>query len=100
MAPAGNVSFHSVFIPSSWFSPLDDNITRVMRWGIEVYVVDNLRTRLQSRVDTVLKQGVDGLAAASAAPAADDAAAVTDAADPVNDPPPAQSPEATRSTKR
>lgn len=76
MAPAGNVDFHSVFVPSSWFSDLDSNVTLVMRRGVDVYVIDNLRNKLQARVDQQLKQGADALSAAG-----DNAAPDPDAAD-------------------
>ena len=66
MAPAGNVYFRSAFVPASWFSDLDDKVTLVMRRGVDIYVIDNLRSKLQSKVDEELRNGTDALSANAA----------------------------------
>ena len=82
MAPAGNVYLRSPFVPSSWpwFSDLDDQVTEVMRRGVDVYVIDNLRRKLQGKTDDELKQGADALSAVTAT-GADEPAARGPAAD-------------------
>ena len=78
MAPAGNVYLRSVFVPTSWFSSLDDKVTQVMRRGVDLYVIENLRNKLQARVDEELKNGTDALNATVAG--AENDAATADAA--------------------
>ena len=84
MAPAGNVYFHSPFVPSSWFSSLDDQVTQVMRRGVEIYVIGNLRNKLQAKVSDELKQGAYALSVATEGNARDEGGAGADPPDPAD----------------
>jgi type VI secretion system protein ImpL len=54
MASAGDVRFRSVFFPASLFSPLDDDVTKVMVYGCDTWVLGNLRSSLEQAVNTTL----------------------------------------------
>jgi type VI secretion system protein ImpL len=56
MAPAGSIRFSSAFLPASWFSNTDDEITHVMTYGSEQWVLGTLERSLQKRASTILAQ--------------------------------------------
>jgi type VI secretion system protein ImpL len=53
MAPAGSIQFRSAFIPASWFSTTNDNITNVMRYASEHWVLGALERSLQKRATEI-----------------------------------------------
>jgi type VI secretion system protein ImpL len=54
MAPAGNVKFYSVFLPTSFIGGLDDNITKVMVYACDQWVLTNMRRSLAARAKSIL----------------------------------------------
>ena len=54
MAPAGSVSFHSIFLPTSYFSQVDNNITKVMILACDQWVLTNMRSGLVARARSIL----------------------------------------------
>ena len=56
MAPAGSIQFRSAFMPASWFSNTDDEITHVMTYGSDQWVLGTLERSLQKRASTILAQ--------------------------------------------
>jgi type VI secretion system protein ImpL len=56
MAPAGNASFHSVFLPTSYLSSLDASITKVMVYAVDQWVLTNMRGSLAKRANDILNQ--------------------------------------------
>jgi type VI secretion system protein ImpL len=84
---AANVSFWSVFQPASWFSPANDDVTRLMKVACERWVLSSLQADLLARKRKLLYPPPAAPAAAAPQPQGDgdaggdepaqDAAAVT-----------------------
>ena len=51
---AANVHFWSVFQPASWFSPMDDNVTLVMKVACEQWVFSAIQAELTQRKTALL----------------------------------------------
>jgi type VI secretion system protein ImpL len=54
MAPAGSVSFHSIFLPTSYLSSANDDITKVMVYVCDQWVLTNMKGSLAERARTIL----------------------------------------------
>jgi type VI secretion system protein ImpL len=54
MAPAGSVSFQSIFLPTSFIGGLDDQITKVMVYACDQWVLTNMRGSLMERAHAIL----------------------------------------------
>ena len=54
MAPVGPVRFKSWFMFTSWWSDLDDSITQVMTYACNRWVLTNLRSSLEAKVESIL----------------------------------------------
>jgi len=54
MAPAGNVKFYSFFMPSSYFSSVDNDITKVMVYACKTWVLTNMRDSLAEKAKGIL----------------------------------------------
>jgi type VI secretion system protein ImpL len=77
---AANVYFWSPFQPASWFSPMDDSVTRVMKVACERWVLSSLQADLVLRKRKLLYPSLVGAAPAEAKeeqPAGEDAAQET-----------------------
>jgi type VI secretion system protein ImpL len=74
MAPAGSVSFHSLFLPMSYLSPLDGNITKVMTFACEQWVLTNMKSGLTTRAKTILNPPILALSPRPKGDEADDQA--------------------------
>jgi type VI secretion system protein ImpL len=59
LALAGNAYLRSPFFPSSWFSSLDDNLTRVMEIACERWVLKIVREGLVQKANTLLSPPPD-----------------------------------------
>jgi type VI secretion system protein ImpL len=57
MTPAGNVKFKSVFLPSSYFDSVDNEITDVMVYACKTWVLANMRSELGKKAQGILKSG-------------------------------------------
>jgi type VI secretion system protein ImpL len=80
---ASNVRFFSVFQPASWFSPLDDNVTLVMKVACEQWVFAAFQAELVQRKNKLLYgQGGAQIVPAVATSASPQAAATTGGDDP------------------
>lgn len=91
---ASDVRFFSVFQPVSWFSPLDDNVTLVMKVACEQWVFSAFQAGLVQRKNKLLYGQIDEPATPTAAPASpaddppggsDDAQVVTGSVDSVSE---------------
>jgi type VI secretion system protein ImpL len=74
MAPAGSVSFRSPFMPTSYFNSVDSDITKVMIFACDQWVLTNMRGGLIERAKTILNQPVTYAAKSKGDAAADDQA--------------------------
>jgi type VI secretion system protein ImpL len=55
MAKLGGRSYHSVFIPSSWFSDLNERIGNSLVVAFQYVILDDLRLALEDRTNTFLQ---------------------------------------------
>jgi type VI secretion system protein ImpL len=69
MVPASNANLKSPFMPTSLFSPTDGDITKVMTYACNKWVLETLRAGLGRRAQDLL-EGQDKNAQPEAAPAA------------------------------